>query len=112
MHSYIMQEQMAFIEAQGSLALRARAHLLHADSHLRATPPEHLPEVMPTVETHLTAAIAHCDSADWWTIGAHAAALLALARKAAGDDAGCEVASQKALAFEDASAAADSDIVV
>jgi hypothetical protein len=107
-----VQAQLCLIEAQGSLELRASAHLLIAHSYLRAATPEHLPVVHAEVEDAMTRAIACCDAADWWTRGEEAATLLACARKACGDAEGCELAAQKAAAFAKAIETADRNIVV
>jgi hypothetical protein len=107
-----IQAQASFVEAQGSLQLRARAHLLIADSHLRTTTPEHLPSVRDPVEHSLTRAIACCDAAEWWTQGEEVATLLALARHAWGDAEGCVLAADKAAAFAEAVAAGGQCIVL
>lgn len=107
-----MQAQLGLIEAQGSLELRARAHLLLADTLLRAAAPEHLPAVLPEVERSMARAIACCEAADWWTKGEDAATLLACVRRAAGDVDGCEAAAHMALSFADRLAAAGCGIVM
>jgi hypothetical protein len=107
-----VQAHLCLIEAQGSLELRARANLLLADSYLRATAPHHMPSVRVEIEHALTRAVACCDAADWWTRGEEAATLLAMTRRATGDDEGCELAAQKALAFARAMRIADTESIV
>lgn len=100
------------IEGQGSLALQARAHLALADTYLRTTMPQHLPGVRREVEVGLTRAVACCEAAEWWPLGERAAALLALARHACGDEEGRDAAAEKAAAFAAARKEASSGIVV
>ena len=108
----VLQERLALIEAQGCLALRARAHLLLADTYLRATAPQHLPAVRQQVEQSLTRAVSCCDAAEWWSKGEEAATLLALTRHTCGDVEGRDLAAQKAASFREARRDAAAGIVV
>ena len=91
-----MQAHLGFIEAQGSLALRARAHFVLADALLRVTAAPGLPAVRAPLEAALTRCARHCDAAEWWAKGEEAAAMLALVRHLCGDDAGRDAAAAAA----------------
>lgn len=91
------QAHLAFIEAQGSLALRAEAHLLLADATLRCSSPPELAARRASVERHLAEAQRCATAAEWWSEAERAAVLLALVRRVCGDGPGCGASSRAAL---------------
>jgi hypothetical protein len=99
-----LQEHMAFIEAQGPLALRAEAHALLADVVLRTSSPAQLRARRADVERHLTAAHKCSQAAEWWGMSERTAILLSMARKVCADEEGCDVACRKALAVHEQAA--------
>lgn len=107
-----VQGQLSLIEAQGSLALRAKAHAVIADTYLMATASEHLAKVRLQVEESLVRAVACCDAAQWWLQGEQSATLLACMRHTCGDVEGRDLAAAKALAFSQAQRQAAEKIVV
>lgn len=88
------------IEAQGSLAVIARAHVLLAESYLRTLTGAQLPRFRPDIEHSLAKAVTSCSRVEWWPQGRKAATLLAMARRVCGDEDGCQEAATVALEFE------------
>jgi hypothetical protein len=96
-----VQEHLCVIEAQGSLGLIARAHVLLAESYLRTLTGAQLPPFRPDIEHSLAKAVTSCSRAEWWPQGRKAATLLAMARRVCGDEDGCQEAAKVALEFEE-----------
>ena len=95
-----LQDHLCVIEAQGSLALVARAHVLLAETYLRTLTGAQLPPFRPDIEHSLAKAVTSCSRAEWWPQGRKAATLLAMARRVCGDELGCQEAAHVALEFE------------
>ena len=94
------------------MELQARAHLIIAESYLRANTASNLANLKVPLELSLQAAMRACEASCWDSRRQHAASLLAMARRVWGDLAGSQEAAAVAVAMQESINMAAASLVI